>query len=308
MPITKPLLERVRMLAAKVETTPGTAIALTATEATHIVIAPTIRDITEKVKRELQGTLGYHPSILGVRLGEMTFSLDISAELATPTWAALFLPACGLGQTLTPSYKRDILLPGAAASTQETLTLGFYNDGTFEQLHGAAGNAIFHHVAGQVTRVDFSFRGKYTQPADLGILDPTFVDPPKLRFASSAFSIGALVPKVSMVDLDLGNKVEFREDSIHADGIEYAFISDFETLMKCDPEQSLVAEQDIAGLFALGTESAIDFKSLNGADSATFACTKGEIVSCARGARKGLSIWDIAIRDNNADLTLTCAT
>lgn len=301
-----PIVAHKKQLAAKVETTKGTAEALTGADAVDIVINPEFEDITEK-ERERRNLAGYHPGVLAQRVGRITFEKELSAGSATPGWAAKYLTACGLGYA-TGAYRRDARHPLISASTVNTLTLGLYQDGVFHRLHGAMGTCVISGEAGKVARARFTFTGKYVKPSDVALLAPTYETPALLRLADAAFAVGAMAPKISRFELDLGNEVEPFHDASHEDGILYYMIADFQTRLKVDPIMSLVAEQDVYGLFDESTESAVSIACKNGANTATIAMTKAEVVELKRQVRNKLVVWDLSLGDNAADVNITFAT
>lgn len=301
-----PIIAHRKQLAAKIEAEHGTAESLTGADAVDIVINPEFEDITEK-ERERRNLDGWHPGVLGVRLGRITFEKELSSGAANPGWALKYLAACGLGYA-TGAFRRDPRHPLVAASTQQTLTMGFYQDGVFHRLHGAMGNCVISGEAGKVVRARFSFTGKYVKPSDVALLAPTYETPALLRLNDAACAIGAMAPKISRFELDLGNEVEAFLDASHEDGVAHFMIADAATRLKMDPIMALAAEQDVYALFDESAESAISIACTNGSDTATIAMTKGEVVELKRQERNKLVAWDLSLGDNAADLSITFAT
>lgn len=301
-----PIVAHKKQLAAKIESVPGTAEVLANTDATDRVINPVFEDITEKV-RERRNLTGWHPGVLGVKFGRITFEVEAYAGSATPRLGATYLAACGLGNT-TSVYRRDSRHILISASTVKTLTMGFYQDGTFNQIHGAMGNCVISGEAGKVGRLKFTFSGVYTPMTDVALLSVTYATPALLRLQEAAFSIGALSPKISKFELDLGNEVEPFLDANAVGGCAYWMISDHQAKLTVDPIMGLVAEEDIYSLFEDGTESAINIALKNGSDSMTIAFTKGEVISLSRQERSKLAAWNLVLGDNAADLNITFAT
>jgi hypothetical protein len=302
-----PLIERIRLLAVAAESPAGTPATLTNSDCNLIVINPKVEDKTEKMLREMEASLGYYPGIPGVSLGEVTFSIDLSAESASPAWASLLLPGCGIGGS--GPYVRDIRQPEVSGSTQKTLTIGLYQNGILETIYGAQGNMIAHFMAGHVVRADFTFKGIYTVPANATMLVQTASNPALVRFINSSITFASFSPKVSELDLDLGNDIQVREDSTSGTGIWHAMIQKFTTVAKINPEMNLVSDNDVHGIWYAGTQQAFSFQAANtvptGGDIAAFSMTKGEYVNLKKGARHELMTWDVGIQDQNTDLTVT---
>jgi hypothetical protein len=301
----KALVDRMRLLAIKIQTSPTAAETLTNSECSLIVLNPKIEDQTVKETREKEASLGEEPGVAGVSVGQCTFDIDLSAEATQPTWAGIILPSCGLGFSST-KYLRDFRAPEASGSTQKCVTIGLYQDGVFEEIYNAMGNLVFHCVAGKVVRASATYKGLHTVPTDVAMLTQTKVDPSLLRFMNSAIALGSWNPKVADLELDLGNDVQIREDSSTATGLWHAMIAKFATIAKISQEMNLVADHNAHGKWYAGTQEAFSF-SLNSAlaDSAAIAWTKGEYVDLKKGARHELKTWDCGIKDQNADIGIT---
>jgi hypothetical protein len=92
--------------------------------------------------------------------------MPLSAETTTPRVAALYLAACGLGNSSGGTFGRvQNGQPNIPSTTLETLTMMFQLDGTARTIYGAMGNAVLRHVAGEPVWIDFDFKGKYTGAA-----------------------------------------------------------------------------------------------------------------------------------------------
>lgn len=301
-----PIVAHKKQLAAKIETVPGTAEALTNAEAVDRVINPVFEDITEKV-RERRNLTGYHPGVLGLKFGRITFDLELSSGSVTPAWASKYLAACGLGIT-TNVFHRDSRHILISASTVKTLTMGFYQDGKFEQITGAMGNCVLSGDAGKIGRAKFTFSGIYDDDADVALLSVTYAAPALLRLSDAAFAVGSMSPKISKFELDFGNEVEPFLDANAAGGCAYYTISDHAAKLKIDPIIALKSEQDVVALFQGSTESAISLALKNGSNTMTIAMTKGEVIEIKRQDRNKLAAWDLTLGDNAADLNITFAT
>jgi len=153
-----PLLVRRRLLAAKAEGTPGTAEALTATEAVYNVEGLKIVSDTEQEERPQPGTFAHNPDQTDTGKGTLSFSMEMTGGAAEPGWAGVFLPACGLGFSTT-KYLVDQLPPQAAGTTTQTLTLGCYVDGVKKLLYGAMGNVKFTFKSAKRAMMEFTFTG-----------------------------------------------------------------------------------------------------------------------------------------------------
>jgi hypothetical protein len=146
---------------------------------------------------------------------------------------------------------------------------------------------------------------------DAALFAPTFNNVPLLRFANSGLAYGTApntyAPRVSKMDLDLGNKIEFLENVNAADGsgIDFAYVDDFDTIATFDPEQTLVSQNDFYSQWEAGAEQAAAWSVTAGGASAAFSMSKAEYVNLKDGTRRGLATWEMGFQDNNADLSIT---
>ena len=163
------MLKRRRVMAAKTEVTPGTAVSLAnadgAFNAYDVMIQATI-DVEE---REAQGAFNRLSGVPGARTGTVTFRTDLGWDgtATLPTWATILLPACGWvnsAGTLTPRSE-------APGTNVKTLTLGVYEDGVLKTLAGAAGTFVLNCPTGKMAFIEWTFTGVWQDVPDR-IADP----------------------------------------------------------------------------------------------------------------------------------------
>ncbi len=296
-----PKVRRVRLLAAKIETTPGDAIAVIAADAALNIYNPEIQQIAEMEQRQGQGGFNMLPSVVGGRLGKLTFSSHIYGASATPAWAALMLAACGLGNTAS-QYVADARPPGAASSTQKTLTMAVYQNGRIKKLHGCMGNMSLTLPSGKTAMAEFEFTGIWNAPVDGGILTPTYPTLVPLRVVSSTVTFASWAPKVSEVTLDLGNEVYVREDATTATGYSFAIIPNRLLTGTIDAESSLVATEDVYGNWLSGAEMDLTIVLNNGSDTCTITVSDVQLINPQEADRQGVEIDNIAWQANTDDL------
>ena len=217
------LLKRKRVLAAKVEATPGTAESLTATEAAFNCYDIMIQTETELESREGQGSFGMRASVPGGYKGRITFKHDASWDgtATEPSWADTFLPACGWvksGQVFTPRTE-------APGSNVKTLTIGVYIDGVLKLLRGCAGTFKLNCPSGKAAFLEFDFMGIWQSPTDTAILTPTYPTAQPLRFESSTTTWNSVALEVENLTLDSGNTMILRESSGTAAGFSAGLIT-----------------------------------------------------------------------------------
>jgi hypothetical protein len=250
-----PILSKRRVVAAKIETTAGTAISLAAADSFYTSEAKVDADIGFNVRTD-DLTLGHRTGVVGAKKGKITFKLELkgSGTAATsPNWALILLPACGMVGT------SGVWTPSSAISTLKTLTIAVYEDGLQKKLVGAMGSWSLEAEAGKPVSMSFEFEGIWTAPIDAAILTPPEVDtikPP--AFMAATLTVGGTGhAPVSKLSLMQGNKKMVREDVTAATGYTYAVITDRDYTGKIDPEAVTVATRDVWGDFVAGTEAAM---------------------------------------------------
>lgn len=300
-----PLLDRVRVLAAATEDTPGTAQDLDADNAAFNVFNARIQQSATMDDRPQQASFQHLPSAVGLISAQCTFEMEIYAGEAQPDWASTFLAACGLGATGT-AYTFDILPPEAVGSTCKTLTLGLYEHGLRKRMRGAMGNAELRFVAGRIVRIAYTFLGVWMPPDDVASLAPTYPSDTPLRFQESSLLVGSWSPICQHLTLNTGNTLYLREDSAQTYGLRSTLITDRRPTGSFNPEATLVASNDVYGDWLAGTEAALAF-TLNedGGDAATFAAGACQYLNPQEAERSGLSVDDVNFALNDDDLTIT---
>lgn len=292
------LLARKSVLAAKIETSVGQAIALSASDAVFNVYNAKMKADISNDERTGQGSYSRIPSAPGARSGTCTFETDLIGGASDPAWASTFLPACGYVGT-DGVYAPVTKAPGVSGGPK-TLTIALYEDGRVKKLRGAMGTAVFRMQAGKAIRVAFTFRGIWDAPADASILTPTFVTTKPLRFASSAIAIGSWNPTVAECALDLGNNVIMREDSADVSGFASAAITDMMPKGNIDPEALLVATSDNYGAWLAGTEAALSIALGATGNAVAFAAPKLQFMSIDDGDRNLLRTDPIEFQLNRS--------
>lgn len=308
-----PLLRKRRLLAAKIETTPGTAEALTAAEAAFNIFDQDFQPTIEFEQRP--GQAGFSPlaGVPAARGGQVSFTVEVtgrgSSGAAVPTWASVFLPACGLVDDATGKFFVKSHPPGTAAGVK-TLTIGGYHDGIKKVLRGCMGTFVMTLTAGRLAKIAFTFTGIWDDPTDVALLAPTYPTVAPLRFASAGMSIGSFEPKLSQCTLDLGNTVILREDANDISGYCTACITDRLTVGTIDPESAVVATEDTYGQWIDRTERALEITLGAANNSLLIEAPKLQVTNAQDADRNGLMIDTINYQLNRSvsagddDLTL----
>ena len=249
-------LKRKRVLAAKVETTIGTAESLAAADAAMNVFDPMIQSTIEMEEREGQGGFGYLSSVPAGRIGVATFRtyLEWGGMATLPKAVELFLPACGWVKTGTVFTPRS----EAPGTNVKTLTIGCYVDGVLKQIAGAVGKFTLTLPTGKTAFFDWEFQGVLlTAPTDVALLAPTYPTDKPLRFAGGFAKWNAVNLCVSNTVVDSGNEIVMRECPTTDAGFISGIITNRKPKITTDPEAVSVAAQNRWGAWLAQTENAL---------------------------------------------------
>lgn len=304
-----PLLKRVRVLAAKIETSIGAAESLSGTNATNNCYDIMMQPDIPVDDREAQGSFSRLAGIPGARTGKCTFKVGIcgTGSGGIPTWASTFLPACGwvaTSQVYTPRAE-------APGSNVKTLTIGVYENGRKKLLRGAMGTFKIVLPAGRMGYFDFEFTGIWDAPTDTSILSPTLDTNFPFRYAASTTTIASYAPKLENLTFDAGNVVIMREDATDVSGYASALISDRKTVGSMNPEAALVATYDPYGDKLASTLRALSATIGDANDKLTIAAPKMQITNIQDSDRGDNQVDQIDFQccrsSGNDELSLTFA-
>jgi len=306
--MTNPLLTRRRVLAAKIETTPGDPIALGAADAAFNVFDPEITYDMPFGEREGQSAFSPLTGVPGAQKGSITFRTEVHGSgtggSPVPAWASTFLPAVGMYDD-SNTFKLESKHPETAGANTETLTIGFYEDGVFKSLKGCMGTCVFNFENGVAVSISWTFEGVYVAPSDVEIIAPTYPTVAPLQFLSAGLILteGSTEwqPKVSRMSIDLGNEIVVREDQNDATGYHCAAIVGRRTTGTLDPEARLLATKNLFTLWTARTEQTldIDLGSVAG-NQVAFDAPALQITDLGGGDRGGIKTEDISFQLNRS--------
>lgn len=291
------MLIRRRVLAAKIETTPGTAETLAAADGAFNAYNVSIQATVPTEERLGQGSFGRLSSVPGARMGRVTFRTDLAWDGSTtmPSWADVLLPMCGIvesSQVYTPRSES----PG---SNVKTGTIGVYEDGMLKSIAGAVGTGRLVMPTGSMCYIDWEFTGVWQPVTDTALISPTYPVATPIRYASATTTYNSVALCNQQVTLDFGNVIKVRECESSAAGYKSAIITDRNPKVTINPESVLVATQDRYGAWLSATESALSIELDGPSDSTiTLAGPKAQILNVQEGDREGVQIDDIELQLN----------
>lgn len=300
-----PLLKRIRTMAAKTESTIGTAESLTAAEGVYNAYDVMLQAEIEVEQREAQGSFNYLPGVPGARGGKMTFKTDMGWDGADmPTWASVLLPACGFVES-TQVYTPRSEAPG---SNVKTATIACYVDGVLKVLAGAVGTFKINATAGKIVYIEWEFTGVWQAPTDVAIIAPTYPTDIPIRFGSATITYAAVEQCVENFTFDAGNEVILRECPDTAAGFKSGLIVSRYPMININPEAQLVATEDRFGDWIAGTESAFScaFDGPTGLvsnGSVTVAAPKAQIFNVQEADRNKLVTDEVELMCNKNGAT-----
>lgn len=309
------MLRKLSQIAAKVETTLGAAIALSATDSVFIVYDAEIVPDAEFMERPATASSSRLAGVIGARAGTATFTVEAMGKgsSGSPDWASVFLSACGFYDS-SNTWKLVTGVPALAGNTSNTITIAKYTDGRKLMLSGCQGNAVFRFVSGEPLKIDFTFRGKYSSMTDVALLVPTLPTIIAPRVANATITIATVAIRTGEITIDLGNNVILRPDigtGAGVSGYAYATIVDRDIRIRMNQEAALVATRDDYGKWLAGTLQAMVL-DVGGAtwNEMDFRLPKVQWATIADADQDGMLVDAIegqAIRDSVNDDEMTIA-
>lgn len=280
------------VFAAKIEATPGTAEALTASEGVFNVTDFELDPDISFQQRPGQGGIGRRSAIPEGHKAVVRFRTEIAYDGENlPTWASVLLPACGFvnngSGVFYPTFERP-------ASNVKTLTIGRYLDGTRRIARGCSGTFTVNLPTGKMGFIDWEFTGIWGGETDTAIIAPAYPTEPALRVtrgSSSYNSVNFCARQVTIAAANTITGLECNDDANNDTGFHYFFISDRLSTATTDPLSVLMATQNRSAALVSGTESAFTVGVGGPAGSSVvFSAPKAQIMSKTGGARDALSV------------------
>lgn len=282
-----PLLKKIRTLAAKVETTIGTAESLTGAEGVFNAYNVMIQATIPVEERESQGNFGRIGGVPGARTGVATFRTDLGYDGTTvPNWATVLLPACGWVNatgTFTPRSE-------APGSNVKTLTIGCFMNGVYKKISGAVGTFNMVFPSGRRAYIDWTFTGILNAPTDTAMISPTYPTDTPLRAGSMTTTYDSVAFCFESLSIDAGNQVVMRECSTNVSGYASGIITDRYPKITANPESVLVATQDRFGQWLAGSEASL---SIAIGSAITITAPKAQVINLQEGDRNRVVIDEI---------------
>ena len=280
------------VVAAKIEAVTGTAEVLAAADANFLVMNPKFTlDMPMFDRKNLDQSISPFQPLTGTQKATLTFQVELKGSGTAGTAPALgkLFKACGLGETVVAVTSATY---DPISTAFPSVTIALYKDGLKKQIRGARGTFKISTKVGEPMMVDFSFDGVYDGVSDVAILTGTGIEttlPPQMLNVSSWTAIG-FASKISHITLDLGNKLEMRNDISKAEGFFACIITSRDPKGSFDPEEELVATDDRYGKWKAGTSGALTLPmGATAGNICTITAPKAVYTKLAEGDRNGLA-------------------
>lgn len=288
------ILSNRQVIAAKVETTEGTAIALAGADANNLIMEPKFEaDVPMYERPFLDNSLSPQKAIATTRLARLSFKVEAKGSGTAGIAPALgkLLRACGFAETVV-AVTSVTYNPTSALANIPTLSLAIYKDGLRKAIKGARGNVKYSAKAGEPGMFEFEFTGVYDEVTDVAIITPSGVETTvPVALLSAAFSIASFSAFVSQLTFDMGNTLAPRGDINQALGYISTLLTKRNPKGSFDPEDELVATHDFYGRWLAGTTGALTWKHQGSAGNiATFTVPACQYMKLSEADRNGIAV------------------
>jgi len=242
----------------------------------------------------VRAQLGTLQQVYGGQLMSITFDAEVkgSGTAGTPPEIDALLRASGFGVTNVVSTS-DTYAP--VSTGHESVTIYYYQDGTFLRISGCRGNVSLSGEAGAVGKASFTMTGHTSGVTDTGIVTPVYdstVPPPVL---GAGFTIDSYAATINALTFDMGNTMAMPGDVSATDGYGEVQITKRDVNGSIDPEHELVATEDFIGNFRGGASMALSSGTIGSVAGNRYAITMPAVSyrDASPGDREGIRILEL---------------
>ena len=294
------IISRLRVLAGKVEATPGTPETLTASEASMVITEAQYKPDIQMFERNLLGTdLSPYKSLIGAQAGTISFKTEMKGGGAAGTAPALgvFLEGGGFGETVNAGTSVEY---DPISASFDTLTLGIYADdpastGLRHLIAGAQPTSLrFTGKLGEPMFMEAEYRGIWQPTVDIAPLSPTLevLAPPVLIGAT--FTVGGTALTIESVTIDYSPEVSLQTSIASSTGYNSSLFVNRKPKISFDMQQVRVAEYDVLGNLQDGTEGALVLTvGATAGNIVSFTGPKVQVVGVSEGNRNGVDTFQV---------------
>lgn len=301
------MLTRRRVLAAKIETTPGTAETITAADGGILVISPKVDvNIEMESRKDILPSLSNLPDIPGKQGATLTFQTELkgagAAYSASVTPAiGKYLRACGFNEVIDTTAGAETVTYDPISDNIPTLTMWLYEDGVVKKIKGAQGTVKISAENGKPVYADFTFTGVWDGITDAAMITPTFETTVPPVLLSAAFSVDSYAAKISKLDIDMANAIALLDDISSPTGYSVASITGRQPVGSFDPEMTTVVTYDWFGKWLAGGTGAMS-ASVGATQYNKYAISAPAVqyTKIADADRNGVAINDVTVKLNQS--------
>jgi hypothetical protein len=299
------MITRKKVIGAKVETTQGTAVALTSTDfiyALDIQVDPE----AELLPRDYNSTsLDPFAQLVGKKYYACKFKTPLlpSGSLGVAPNISPLLQACGMTETISAGVSVTYAPTSAAVANfygpGKSCTIKVYEDGILHVIAGAMGNPKFVLEAGKIPMIEWDFKGVYVAVTDVAFPanTPQSTYPPIMK--SATLSLQGYAATVQKFEIDFGNVVTEKPDINAANSLLGFQITDRKPAGSTDPESTLVATHDFYGKFISGAEASSSIVIGSGAGNiCTITLPKTQYGKITKADRGGIMVYNTPLMFN----------
>jgi len=266
-------------IAAKVETTEGTAISLAASDGDILASNVTWTWGVPAYERNARtATFSQFASVSGSQMATLSFDVDMYANSSTaPGYDALFKACSIVGSAVSTTYVYGLV---SAAASIPSLTISAYVDGRLRQMVGARGTVKMAATTGNPWKLSFSFQGAAVAPTDTTLLaDATYTANSKVPPAllGGSFSCGGLSTSEALlrsIEFDIGNGLTMRTDANASTGYRSCALTGRKVTGQFVIEMPTVTEHDLYSTMTANTLAALAVSSGTSTGKISFAAPK----------------------------------
>jgi hypothetical protein len=300
---------------AEIEGTYGTDPTPAAGTNAMLVTALDVRPMEQTlVDRALKrGYLGGSEQLPGTLYATVSFEVELAGSGAAgtaPAFACL-LKACGFAETVTADTKVEYSPVSAAF---DSVTIYAYKDAVLHKLTGARGNMEISMPNQGIPRFKFTFWGLYTTPSDAslsGAVYTGFVKPVICnRTNTTPFQLHSYSALTSSLDLNLGNRLVFRDLINYTSGTEKVLITDRNATGSIVTEAKTVATKGWYPIIEAATLDTLAVThGLTAGNIVKIDCPKVQLIQPQYSEQDGITMLSLGLRvtpnAGNDELKLT---
>ena len=285
------MLTRQTVILAKIETTNGTDASpdgSNAIKAFDVTVTPTVSVVEQK---EYKSTIGAEKPRPGFKEIEVSFKtyLKGSGTTGTAPETSPLYQAAGLSETIVAGTS---VTYAPSSVDDKTVTIYAYKDGTLHKLIGGKGNMKPGGKVGELTVLEWTFKGKTAAETQTSAPSPTYDSTEPATLLNAGMAFGGWSPIATAFSLDLGNDLARRDDMNEADGVKGYMITGRKITGSIDPEADPASLDVWAGLKA-GTSYAFTVTVGSAAgNKCDIDCAACVLTSAPYGDRNGLVTHD----------------